>query len=88
MPRYKVIYESEENIYGVVSRSGDWIHYKGTLKIKSGGKQPISLDMVFVPPHPSMVDMPETHSIKTASITEAYAKMAKFLKKFGVEFRN
>ena len=87
MPRYKVLYDSEEEIYGVVSKTGDWVLYKGKLKIKSGGKQPVSLDLEFVPPHPPTVDMPEKYGLKTASVSEAYAKVSKFLKKFGVEFR-
>jgi hypothetical protein len=32
MPRYKVIFESKEDIYGVVPRANDWVHYKCSLK--------------------------------------------------------
>lgn len=32
--------------------------------------------------------MPETHSIKAESITDAYAKVVKLLGKFGIEFRS
>ena len=88
MARYKTIFESEEEIYGLVTKAGEWVHYRGTLIIKNGGKQPVSLEMKFVPPHPSLFDMPEFYSIKGVSITDAYAKLAKFFKKFGIEFRN
>ncbi len=88
MPKYKVIFESEEEIYGVVPRAGDWVHYSSILKVKDGGKKPVSLQMKFVPPHPFICNMPETHSIKAESITEAYTKVVKFLGKFGIEFRN
>lgn len=87
MPRYKMLYDSEEEIYGVVTKTGDWVQYKGRLKIKSGGKQPVSLDLKIVPPHPTTIDMPEKYNVKTVSVSEAYAKVSKFLKKFGVEFR-
>ena len=88
MPRYKVIFESEEEIYGVVPKAWDWIHYSSILTVKDGGKKPVSLEMKFVPPHPFICNMPETHSIKAESITDAYAKVVKYFSKFGVEFRN
>jgi len=86
MPRYKIIFESAEEIYGIVPRANDWVHYSSILKIKAGGKFPISLEMVFVPPHPFAFNMPEKHSIKAASITDAYVKVVKFFNKFGIKF--
>jgi hypothetical protein len=43
--------------------------------------------MAMCPPQPFMFEMPETHSIKAESITQAYEKVAKFFRKFGIEFR-
>jgi len=88
MPRYTVIFESNEQIYGIVPKANDWVHYSCVLTVKDGGKQPVSLQMKFVPPHPFSVNMPEEHSISAASITDTYAKVVSFLKKYGVEFRN
>ena len=87
MPRYEVIFESKEEIYGVVPKANDWVHYSCLLTVKDGGKQPVSLQMKFIPPHPFLVNMPEEHAISAASITDAYAKVVKFLTKYGVEFR-
>ena len=69
MPGYKVIYESIENIYGIVPKANDWVHYSSILKVKDGGKKPVSLEMTFVPPHPFLFNMPEKHSIRAESIT-------------------
>ena len=88
MPRYKIIFESKEEIYGIVPRANDWVHYSSILKIKDGGKYPVSLEMSFVPLHPFAFNMPETHSIKAESITDAYVKVVKYFNKFGIEFRN
>ena len=88
MARYKIIFESAEEIYGVIPRANDWVHYSSTLKIKDGGKLPVSLDMTFVPPHPFAFNMPEQHSIKAANITDAYVKVVKFFNKFGIKFAN
>ena len=88
MARYKVIFESKEEIYGVVPRANDWVHYESILKVKDGGKFPVSLEMAFVPPHPFAFNMPEKHSIKGGSITDVYVKVVKFFRRFGIEFRN
>ena len=63
-------------------------HYKSILKVKDGGKYPVSLEMTFVPPHPFAFNMPDNHSIKGTSITDVYVKVVRFFNKFGIEFRN
>ena len=85
---YNVIYESNEEICGIVPRAYDWVHYKSILKVKDGGKYPVSLEMKFVPPHHFAFNMPESHSIKRISITDVCVKVVKFFNKFGIEFRN
>ncbi len=88
MPQYNVIYKSNEDIYGKELKGYDWVHYKSILKIKDGGKFPVSLEMTFVPPHPFAFNMPNSHSIKGSSITDVYVKVVKYFKKFGIELRN
>ncbi len=87
MPRYNVIFESQEIIQGVDPRANDWVEYACILKVKGGGKMPVSLDMIFVPPHPFSVNMPLENTIKAESISGVYSKVVKFLLKYGVEFR-
>ncbi|MEJ1437819.1 MAG: hypothetical protein RPU61_11035 [Candidatus Sedimenticola sp. (ex Thyasira tokunagai)] len=87
MPRYNVVFESKETILGVVPRANDWVEYSCVLKVKDGGKFPVSLDMKFIPPHPFLVNMPLEHSIKDESISGLYGKVVKFLAKYGVAFR-
>ena len=87
MPKYNVIFESVENIQGVVPMANDWVKYVCILKIKDGGKMPVSLDMKFCPPHPFSINMPLEHKIKAESLSSLYGKVIKFLWKFGVEFR-
>jgi hypothetical protein len=88
MLRYNVVFESNEEIYGIVHKAYDWVHYKSILKVKDGGKYPVSLEMIFVPPHPFAFNMPESHSIKGTSITDVYVKVVRFLNKLGIAFRN
>ncbi len=88
MPKYQIIFESKEEIHGVVPRGNDWVQYTSILKIKDGGKTPVSLEMTFVPPHPFAFNMPEKHSIKAESITAVYAKVFKFFKNYGIVFKS
>lgn len=87
MAKYNIIFESKELINGLVPRSNDWVQYNCVLKVRDGGKQPVSLDMLFIPPHPFSVNMPLEHSMRSESISGIYGKVVKFLAKYGVEFR-
>jgi hypothetical protein len=49
MPRYNVIFEANEEIYGVVLKVNDWVHYSCVLKVRDGRKQPVSLQMNLEP---------------------------------------
>ena len=40
MPTDKTIFESAEDIYGIVPRANDWVHYSSILRIKDDGKYP------------------------------------------------
>ena len=84
MPRYKIIYESEETIIGHLPKSDEWVQYTGLLKIRNGGKMPVTLEMTFDPPHPFALNMPETHSIKATSITDAYSRVVKFFERYRI----
>jgi len=59
MPRYKIICESEEMIIGHLPKSDEWVQYIGMLRIRDGGKTPVTLEMTFDPPHPFALNMPE-----------------------------
>jgi hypothetical protein len=87
MARYNVVFETKEIIFGVVPRANDWVKYSCVLKIKDGGKLPVSLEMTFIPPHPFSVNMPLAHTIRAASISGIYFRVIKFLGKYGIEFR-
>ena len=87
MPKYETVFESNEKIYGIVPQSRDWIEYSCVLKVKNGGKLPVSLEMKFIPPHPFAFGMPLQKTIKAESISDVYWKLIKFLSKNGVEYR-
>ena len=81
-----MIYESEETVTGRMRQSNEWIEYRGTLKIDESGEPRVSLDLVFVPPQPFVLNMPTQHSIHAQSVTEAYSKLVRFLVEYGVDF--
>ena len=83
--RFPLTYESDEIVTGRVRQSDEWIEYRGTLKVEESGEPRVSLDLVFVPPHPFIVNMPDQYSIHAQSVTEAYSKLVRFLDEYGVE---
>lgn len=86
MPRYKIIYQSEETIIGHLPKSDEWVQYTGQLKIRDGGKTPVTLDVTFDPPHPFVLNMPAKHLIKATSITDAYTRVVNFFEHYGIRF--
>ena len=82
-----IIYQSEEAIYGFSPRSKESIEYSATITIKNSGKKPVSINMKFRPPHPYLFSMPLEHKVEAENLTQAYAKVVKFLKRFGFELR-
>ena len=88
MVKSAVIYESQEVIYGYLSKSKEWVEYKCTLRVKDCGKFPVTLQMKFIPPHPFAFSMPEIHKVKGTSVTDVYVKVVKYFRRFGLELRN
>ena len=88
MAGYKIIFESEECITGIIKPTREWITYESILRVKDGGKTPVTIDMTFASIHPFAFNMTETHRIQAKSITEAYIKVIKFLRPYDIEFRN
>ncbi|MGH7451079.1 MAG: hypothetical protein ACRENG_07030, partial [bacterium] len=85
MMKPNIIYQSEEAISGFSPISKESIEYSATIIIKDSGKKPVSINMKFKPPHPYLFSMPLEHKVEAESLTQAYAKIMKFLKKFGFE---
>lgn len=82
----KVLHESVEIIEAVFPRGKERINYRGLLKVLDSGASPVRLELSFVPPHPFLCNMPESHSIRGTSVTEVYVKLTRFLRKNGFEF--
>ena len=87
MPKLEIIYQSHEIIHGRHRRSKEWIEYSAVVTIKESGRQPVSIQMTFDSIPLLAVDLPDTHNIKAANLTEAYAKAVKFLKRYEFELK-
>lgn len=80
-------FKSLETVTGRVRGSNEWIEYQAVLQVKDSGKQPVSLVLTFVPPHPFAVDMPEKKTLKAESIAHVFSKLVRFLDQLGIDFR-
>ena len=81
-----ILFESVENIEAVFPRGKERITYRGRLQVLDSGASPVRLELSFVPPHPFVCNMPESHSIRGKSVTEVYVKLTRFLRRSGFEF--
>lgn len=86
MNKIKTIYKSKESIYAKFHRSGEWAEYSAEIIIKESGKQPIELKMKLLS-QPSFFEMDEEKIIKAENITQAFEKVAKYFRQYGLEFR-
>lgn len=87
MSKIKVLYESQESILGQHRQSKEWIEYSLHIKISETDKNPVKIQMDFVPPHPFIVDMPERHLIKANDLSRAFTKIYKYLNRMGFELK-
>ena len=78
-----MIFKSDETIWGRVRQADDLIQYRGILIVDESGR--VSLDLSFVPPHPFIVNMPESYRIEAQSITEAYTRLVAFFDDYGID---
>ena len=85
MPKINLLYETQESIFGKHLQSKEWIEYSIHIKIMESGKQPVIIEMNFVPPHPFAMNMPDRHLIKAENLSAAFTKIAKYLKRMGFE---
>jgi hypothetical protein len=83
--RFELIFQSEEIIHGHLRQANEWIEYRGVLKVNESGKNRVSFDLSFVPPLPFVANMPERHSIRAESVTQAYVKLVRFLNEYGAD---
>jgi hypothetical protein len=81
-----IAFQSDEKIFGYLPKDREWIQYLCQLTVKVKGKSPVVLDMELVSNQPPWFDIPIKHQIKGANVTDIYVKVAKLLKRYGIEF--
>jgi len=85
MKKTKIIYQSEESIFGRFPLSKEAIQYSAIITIKDVKTKPISIEMKFKPPHPFLIELPLEYKIEAANLSTAYAKIIRFFRRFGLE---
>ncbi len=86
MVKLKNIYRFKEELNIRSHQGGDFITYNTCITIKESGKTPVVIDLEFTPPYPEFGDIPkEKHQIRAASILQLYAKLNRWVSKYGYE---
>jgi len=83
MDKKKIIYQTNETIYGYENRSKEWYEYKANIKICESIKTPVIITLHIKDIHP-FLDIPKTKIIKAENITKAFIKISKYLKSYGI----
>jgi len=87
MTKYRILYQSKETISAREKGLGEWTEYDAVITIKSGGKNPITIEMTFNSTPRFAIELPKTHTIRAENLTQAYVKVVKFLIRYGFEFK-
>ena len=87
MVKAKILYQTKESIYGRHFQSKEWIEYSLSIKIKDSGKQPVQVEMIFVPPYPFAIDIPDKHLIKAEDLSGAFTKIVRYFRSWGFELK-
>lgn len=87
MAKVIILYQTKESIYGQHFQSKEWIEYSLSIKIKDSGKQPVQVEMTFVPPHPFAIDIPEKRLVKAEDLSGAFTKIVRFFRSWGFEVK-
>ena len=86
MNKNKIVYQSTEIIYGCESRSKTCYEYKAVINIIESNKTPILITLKFQDNHP-FIKIPSTKIIKAETLTEAFIKLIKYFKSYGMELK-
>lgn len=86
MNKKKLIYQTNETIYGYEVRSKIWYEYKADIKINESNKTPVIITVKFQDQH-DFIEIPKIKIIKAETISKAFVKIVKYLKSYGMELR-
>jgi hypothetical protein len=87
MAKFNIIYQSRETIHARDRGFGEWIEYDALKTIKSGGKNPVTIDMTFDSIQPFAIELPKTHQIRAENLTQAFSKIVRFFNRYRFVFK-
>lgn len=82
----KIIYQTSEMFYGYEVRSKIWYEYKADITINESNKTPVIITVRFQDQH-DFIDIPKIKIIKAETISKAFVKIIKYLKRYGMDLR-
>ncbi len=86
MKKATVIYEEERILTAKFyhPKSDDYLQYISIIQIKSSGKNPVEMTLIFdgIPPFAAPMP-PKKHVIKAPAILDLYSKVVRWFKKYG-----
>lgn len=72
--------------YGYEVRSKIWYEYKADITINESNKTPVIITVRFQDQH-DFIDISKIKIIKAETISKAFVKIIKYLKRYGMDLR-
>ena len=86
MNKKKIVYQTNETIYGYEVRSKIWYEYKADIKIDESNKTPVIVTLKFQDQH-DFIEIPKVKIIKAETISKAFSKIISYLQSYGMELK-
>ena len=86
LTRREIIYSAKEKFYGRDIRSKEWFEFEATIRIMTSTNQSILIDLRPLNEHP-FIEFSPIHRIKADTLSDAFMKVIKILKRYGMEWR-
>jgi len=89
MAKAKLIFQSEEEVFGRFRRTGEFIHYGGTLSVYDRKTKPVKLELKCFYNNFLLEEIMDSEvSFSGDSISIVYAKLSKWYLKYDITFQN
>lgn len=80
MPKAKILYQADQEIFGKHLRAKEWIEYSGKLTVYAKKINPVTLKIKSEIADSFLAEIMDDHKeFKGSSVTEVYAKLSKWL---------
>ncbi len=89
MAKAKLLFQSEEDVFGRFQKTGEYIHYGGKLSVYDRKTKPVILELKCLYNDFVLAEIMDSEIVFSGdSISQVYAKLSKWYLKYDITFQN